>query len=185
MEEDKSLKDLDFTQCIRVVREVVPADVSVRDDTRIGQRGVDKDNSVITYVRPGRQSVPAAADAPVLVVDDDEVTRRLLEHVMTMLGLPVRSAADAGEMQQVLRKPPLPRLILLDVELPRVSGFRILELLRKHPQTSAIAVIMVTSCAASDDILQGLSLGADGYLSKPVTVRTLRAVVDKVLACKP
>jgi len=97
----------------------------------------------------------------------------------------VRSAADAGEMQQVLRKPPLPRLILLDVELPRVSGFRILELLRKHPQTSAIAVIMVTSCAASDDILQGLSLGADGYLFKPVTVRTLRAVVDKVLACKP
>jgi CheY-like chemotaxis protein len=190
MEEDKPLKDLDFTQVFRV-RDVVPAaapvrtEPQVRDDTRIGERGADKEDSLITYVRPGRKRAPVAADAPVLVVEDDEITRQLLEHVMKMFGLPVRSAADAGQMQQQLRKPPLPRLILLDVELPRVNGFRILEVLRKHPQTSAIAIVMVTSCAGSDDIQQGLSLGADGYLSKPVTVRTLRAVVQKVLACKP
>jgi CheY-like chemotaxis protein len=190
MAEDKSLKDLDFTQCFRV-RDVVPAAAPVRpkpavgDDTRIGERGADKDNSLITYVRPGSRRAPAAPDAPVLIVEDDEITRQLLEHVMKMLGLPVRGAADAGQMQQELRKPPLPRLILLDVELPRVNGFRILEVLRKHPQTSAIAIVMVTSCAGSDDILQGLSLGADGYLSKPVTVRTLRAVVQKILTCKP
>jgi CheY-like chemotaxis protein len=72
--------------------------------------------------------------------------------------------------------------MLLDVELPRVSGFKILALLRQQPQTADLPVVMVTAHAETKHILQAMSLGADGYLSKPVKVATLRAMVGRILA---
>ena len=69
----------------------------------------------------------------------------------------------------------------LDVELPQVSGFKILSVLRHHPQTSAIPLVMLTARTEQKDLLQALSLGADAYLSKPVTVAALRSMVDRML----
>jgi CheY-like chemotaxis protein len=204
--------DLDFTRVMRVRPEVpavalqaapapaaaaaaVPApavkppaaraaavETPLRSDTPIG---LPPASGLITYVRIGVARAAVAADAPVLIVDDDEDTRRLLERAMLLHGLPVRTAADGREMAQEMRKLPLPRLILLDVDLPGPNGFRILQLLRQNRHTGSIPVIMVTSRSTAPDIVQGLSLGADGYLSKPVSLNTLRAVVAKVLACKP
>jgi CheY-like chemotaxis protein len=162
---------------------VAPAgEVPLRSDTPIGAPPA---NGLITYVRFGIQRPAVAADAPVLIVDDDEDTRRLLERAMVLHGLPVRTAVDGRQMAEEMRKLPLPRLILLDVDLPGTNGFRILELLRKNRHTGSIPIIMVTSRSTAPDIVQGLSLGADGYLSKPVSLNTLRAAVAKVLTCKP
>ena len=196
--------DLDFTRVLRLRPQAPPAEapavqapaakapavqvtaakveVPLRSDTRIG--AVVEGGGLITYVRFGAQREAVEAEAPVLVVDDDEDTRRLLERAMILHGLPVRTAADGRELAQAIRKPPLPRLILLDVDLPGADGFRILQLLRQNRHTAALPIIMVTSRSAPPDIVQGLSLGADGYLSKPVTLNTLRAAVAKVLACK-
>jgi CheY-like chemotaxis protein len=155
----------------------------VRSDARIGESAAGKGN-LVTYVRMGAERAAVPDDAPVLVVDDDEDTRRLMERAMVLHGLPVRTAADSKELAQAMRKPPQPRLILLDVDLPGTNGFRILQLLRQNPQTAAIPIVMVTSHSEASDVIQGLSLGVDAYLSKPFTVNTLRVVVAKVLACK-
>jgi len=175
----ENLLDLDFTSYVPR-----PSAAGGRADARadgvIGLRGPEQGNNLIFYVKPGaRVAVPL--DATALVVEDDEITRRVLTNALAAKGLTVRTAADGKELQQVLRVPPLPALILLDVGLPRVSGFRILSLLRQHPQTSAIPIILVTASAENRDIAQGLALGADGYLSKPVSTATLHAAVDRVL----
>ena len=174
----ENLLDLDFTSFVPAAKAVDEA--SVRPQTQIGDYLPAKAGNVVFYARPGAARRAPAADAPVLVVDDDEVTRRLLERALSAKNLPVRTAADSKELQQVLRVPPLPRLILLDVGLPRINGFRILGLLRQHPQTSEIPIILVTASAQNTDIAQGLALGADGYLSKPLTVGTLHSAVDKI-----
>jgi CheY-like chemotaxis protein len=173
-----NLLDLDFTKFVPLAK--APDEGDVRPETQIGDYAPGMAGNLVFYTRPGKPHA-AASDAPVLVVEDDEVTRRVLVRVLTARGLPVRTASDSKELQQILRLPPLPRLILLDVGLPRISGFRILGLLRQHPQTSAIPIIMVTASSENKDIAQGLALGADGYLSKPLTVATLHSAIDRIL----
>lgn len=175
----ENLLDLDFTKFVPLAK--APDEGDVRPETQIGDYAPEKGGNMVFYTRPGMLRAAAAPDAPVLVVEDDDVTRRVLVRVLTARGLPVRTASDSKELQQILRLPPLPRLILLDVGLPRISGFRILGLLRQHPQTSAIPIIMVTASSENKDIAQGLALGADGYLSKPLTAATLHSAIDRIL----
>jgi CheY-like chemotaxis protein len=124
---------------------------------------------------------PRALDAPVLVVEDDEDMRRLMHKILDNQGLAVRAAGESGAFQAALRHAPLPCLILLDVELPGINGFKLLTALRRHPRTRDIPVVLVTARTESKDLLRGLSLGADGYLSKPFTVEALRSMVGEVL----
>ena len=70
---------------------------------------------------------------------------------------------------------------MLDLELPGVNGFRILQLIRQQAQTAEIPVVMLSGHAETKHILQAMSLGADGYLSKPVRVATLRAMLAKLV----
>jgi CheY-like chemotaxis protein len=174
------LIDLDFTS-LAALPAVRPENV-IGPDTEIGASRAANGGNFISYARAAAPRPAVSPDAPVMVVEDDEDTRRLLERVLKLQGLPVRTAADSRELLLALRKPPLPRLMLLDVELPRVNGFKILALLRQQPQTADLPVVMVTAHAETKHILQAMSLGADGYLSKPVKVATLRAMVARILA---
>ena len=175
----EDLTDLDFTQMMRA-RPPAPA-AAAQSDAEIGRLREGHAGNFICYARAGAVARPATADAPIVVVEDDATTRQLLGKALVSLGYPVRGAADGAQFQQLLRKPPLPRLILLDVELPQVNGFKILAVLRQHPQTSAIPLVMLTARSENKDLLHALSLGADGYLSKPVSVAALRAVIDRLL----
>lgn len=172
----EDLTDLDFTQMLRAR----PAPVQ-EPDGRIGRLGPGHAGNVICYARSGVASSAASADAPIVVVEDDDITRQLLAKALSTHGYAVQTAADSRQLQALIRKPPLPRLVLLDVELPQVNGFKILSVLRQHPQTSAIPLVMLTARSENKDLLHALSLGADGYLSKPVTVAALRSMVDRLL----
>jgi CheY-like chemotaxis protein len=147
----------------------------------IGRAVPGKGANHIVYARGGVSRPAPSPDAPVLIVEDDPDTLRLLERALTLQGFTVRTAADGQQFVQAIRQRPLPCLVLLDVELPRISGFRILSFLRQEPQTSGIPVVMVTARSENKDLVQGITSGADGYLSKPVTFDALRAVVTKVL----
>ena len=171
------MADLDFTRPPAASAQAAPRRAP-GEDKRIGVPVPGAAGNLICYARrlPGRPA--AATKTPVVVVEDDQGSRALLEAVVSSLGFPVRAVADAKEFLETLRQPPLPQLILLDVELPRVSGFKLLSVLREHPQTSEIPVILVTGRSDNKDLLQGMSLGAAGYLSKPVAVATLRSMID-------
>ena len=169
--------DLDFTT-LAAVPAVRPENV-IRPETEIGSAPL-ANGRFIAYVRAAAPR-NAPHDAPVIVVEDDEDTRRLLERVLKIASLPVRTAADSREFMHWFRTPPLPRLVMLDIELPRVNGFKILQLIRQQPQTADIPVVMVSAHAEPKHIQQAMTLGADGYLSKPVKVATLREMLAKVL----
>jgi signal transduction histidine kinase len=103
----------------------------------------------------------------VLIADDEYHTTAMLQHLFERDGFQVAIAADgviALDMAQKL----LPDLILLDINMPRMSGFDVLRLLRENAATAAIPTIIVTAKAReATDVAHGLTLGADDYVYKP------------------
>jgi CheY-like chemotaxis protein len=177
--------DLDFTRCFAVPTSLrvtaAPRPVPPPPPPPPAPAVTAPPGNLVCYARPSAARAAASSNAPVLVVEDHEPSRRLLEKMLQLQGFTVRLAADSRECAAELRKPPLPRLILLDVGLPRVSGFQILSHLRQHPLTSTIPVVMVTACTEEKDIARGLSLGVEGYLSKPIAIKALRTIIETVL----
>jgi DNA-binding response OmpR family regulator len=165
--------DLDFTQAQPAA---IPPQAEMRRPA----------GNFIAFAKGGvPRRAPASDNAPVVVVEDDDDMRALLEKFLVSQGFQVRAAADIDQFKQAMRLAPLPRLVLLDIELPRVSGLKILSALRQHPQTAALPVVMVTARSGSKDLTQALALGADGYLTKPVSAAMLRSIIGKVLAAQP
>jgi CheY-like chemotaxis protein len=117
----------------------------------------------------------------VLVVEDDAETAALIAHVLDKHGFAARVAGNLQEIVRAVSLRPAPDVILLDVLLPDVNGFAVLERLRRHPELSLTPVVMLTSLAAPADVAKGLALGANGYLSKPAAPQALVAALREVL----
>ena len=138
------------------------------------------------YASIARGTRKTAARAPgktiVLVIEDDAGTIDVITRVLGAAGYRTRTAANRAQIAEEFGRTPLPDLILLDVDLaPGLSGFDILNRLRQHVLLNAIRVIMVTSMSAREHIVRGLSLGADGYLTKPARPSALIDAVRAVL----
>ena len=115
----------------------------------------------------------------VLVVDDSEPVRDLLAVNLELEGFEVRSAADGLEAIEVAMAWQ-PRVITLDVVMPRLGGFDTLARLRADPATAAIPVVIVTGRAQAADRARGEALAVDAYLSKPFEPTELVAVVTEL-----
>ncbi|MBS0456170.1 MAG: response regulator transcription factor [Proteobacteria bacterium] len=113
----------------------------------------------------------------ILIVDDDVELVGLLRFALTHAGYRVVTAFD-GEQALVKLREHKPDLVILDVNLPLRDGFEVLDILRK---TSQVPVMMLTVRAAEEDEVHGLDLGADDYLRKPFSPRTLLARVRSLL----
>jgi len=96
-------------------------------------------------------------------------------------GYAVGRARDSMETASYLKRLVVPELILLDVELPGLDGFKMLSHLRAHPKLAAVPVVMFTSRSSREDVVRGITLGADGYIAKPIAPKTLLEIVRKVL----
>ena len=152
---------------------------------RIGIPKLEADGFYVAIARRNLNGIGASPGKKVIFVEDEPVTNAVLKKVLTTDGFDAHGAFDAAGMGKLLQQHGLPDIILLDIELPNVSGLQILSRIRKHPKTRAIPVVMVTSLAEMSDVVRGLSLGANGYLSKPVTVESLRAVLRQILGRLP
>jgi len=104
----------------------------------------------------------------VLVVEDDPDLVALVRRWLERDGHLVEHVADGAAALAALRRDPLPRLVLLDVMLPKVDGFEVLRQLRAEPRTKALAVVMVSSFSRDRDAARGRELGADEYIVKPL-----------------
>jgi len=134
------------------------------------------------------------ADSTVLVVDDNEQNLELLQAYLETLGCKIQVARDGVEaLESVARS--RPDLILLDIMMPRMSGFEVCRKLKGDEKTRAIPVVMVTALNELGDIERGVESGTDDFLSKPVNklelltrvksllrVRHLRNELDRTLA---
>ncbi|MFI5372176.1 MAG: response regulator [Candidatus Eisenbacteria bacterium] len=124
---------------------------------------------------------PLDRPVTILVVDDDARVIELLEIAFGAHGWRVVRATD-GEQALRLVTSERPDLVVLDVRLPRRSGFDVCEALRRDPTTSDLPVIMVSAVAETDARVQGLARGADDYLAKPFSPKELVARIRRMLA---
>lgn len=119
-------------------------------------------------------------DATVLVVEDDADIREVEEYNLQREGYDVLTAEDGDEALEVARDRK-PDLVVLDLMLPGTDGVEVCRTLRADGVTEAIPVIMVTAKDTESDVVLGLGVGADDYLTKPFSPRELLARVKAVL----
>ncbi|UXZ55479.1 response regulator [Halomonas sp. 7T] len=116
--------------------------------------------------------------AKVLVVDDEPNIVLSLEFLMEQAGFEVITAED-GEQALEQVKNTSPDLLLLDISLPGMSGFDVLERLRGQEATAHLPIIMLTAHGRDVEREKGMALGADDYITKPFSTQSL---VEKVKA---
>jgi two-component system KDP operon response regulator KdpE len=118
-----------------------------------------------------------AMNSRILVVDDEERMVRFIRLNLEHDGFVVAAAYRGSQAIQAIREN-LPDLVLLDVMLPDIDGFEVLQLIR---EVNSVPVIMLTAKGEEDDRVKGLELGADDYVTKPFSPRELVSRVRAVL----
>ena len=120
----------------------------------------------------------------VVVIEDEPDIREVIEHNLAREGYEVFPAAD-GEQGMQLVKRMSPDLVLLDLMLPRLDGLDVCRELKADLVTRSIPIVMVTAKGEESDIVLGLGLGADDYVTKPFSPKELVARVKAVLRRGP
>ncbi len=115
----------------------------------------------------------------ILVVDDEQDLCEILQYNLETEGYKVDYADSAEEAFH--KDLPSFDLILLDVMMGEMSGFRFARMLKSNPETADIPIIFITALDNEDDTIQGLNLGADDYIAKPLSLREVKARVKAVL----
>jgi CheY-like chemotaxis protein len=121
------------------------------------------------------------AGESLLVVDDNPANQKLLEAILRAKGYEVRSAGTADEAIAAIEAE-LPKLILMDLQLPDVDGLTLTRRLRGNPAHADIVIIAVTSYAMKGDRERALVAGCDDYVTKPIDTRRLPELVATHLA---
>ena len=116
----------------------------------------------------------------VLIVEDEQDIRELVSYNMLKEGYQVAAVASGEEALEAV-KSRQPDAVLLDLMLPGIDGLTVCSTLKEDPETNAIPVIMLTAKGEETDIVTGLNMGADDYVTKPFSPKVLLARVGAVL----
>lgn len=116
----------------------------------------------------------------ILIVDDEEDVLELVRYNLAREGYNTHTAATGEEAVKRTREI-MPDLVILDLMLPGMDGFEVCRRLKGDPKTQAIPIIMVTAKGEESDVVVGLELGADDYVTKPFSPRVLLARVRRTL----
>ncbi len=117
----------------------------------------------------------------ILIVDDEPNILLSLEFLMKRAGYDVKTAGDGDAALEALEGE-LPDLILLDVNMPKRNGFEVCQLIRANPEWQDVRIIMLTAKGRDVEREKGLSLGADGYITKPFATKEVVDTVQNLLA---
>jgi DNA-binding response OmpR family regulator len=111
----------------------------------------------------------------ILIAEDDNASRRMLEASLQEWGFDVIQARDGMEAWELLAAPDAPSIAILDYMMPGMDGLEICRSLRKERPGRPVHVILLTSRGASEDVVEGLGAGADDFVVKPFNRNELRA----------
>jgi len=128
-------------------------------------------------------SAPEAHHQTVLVADDNEANRDLLSALLSAEGYQVICAADGQQALKQVDSDSID-LALLDVVMPRPTGFEVCQAIKSKPETRLIPVVLLTSLNSDSDRIHGIMCGADEFLNKPVNKHELLARVQSLLRLK-
>ena len=125
-----------------------------------------------------------SAPKRILIVEDNELNMKLLNDVLEAYGYDVIKTASGAAVLELARQHG-PDLILIDIQLPDISGLEAVRQLKGHAQTKAIPVIAVTAFAMAGDQRRALDSGCDGYIAKPIMLREFLLTVEDFLGRGP
>jgi two-component system cell cycle response regulator DivK len=118
--------------------------------------------------------------ATILIVDDNRDSRELLVKLLTIKGYKTIEAVDGDDaLKKATSK--RPDLILMDKSLPKMSGYEVTKKLRQIPALQALPIVALTAHAMRGEKEKALKAGCDGYIAKPINVRTLPGVIADYL----
>jgi DNA-binding response OmpR family regulator len=117
----------------------------------------------------------------ILIIEDCRVTSELLKSILTARGFECSTAMDGLEGLRAAKEIK-PDLILLDVMLPTMNGFKVCRLLKFDKEFKNIPIIMLTSRSRTEDTEIGISTGADAYIQKPLETGSLIAEMERLLS---
>jgi two-component system, OmpR family, alkaline phosphatase synthesis response regulator PhoP len=120
------------------------------------------------------------AERTLLVVEDDAALRDTMMYNLRREGYRVLVASDGVTALEVARQQP-PALVLLDLMLPRLDGLDVCRQLRSRPETAHTPILMLTARGEESDVVVGLEMGADDYVTKPFSWNELRARIRALL----
>jgi CheY-like chemotaxis protein len=118
----------------------------------------------------------------VWIVDDDEEMSRAVGLMLNLLECDTTSFFNVRSAVQRLLTGKMPDLIILDTNLPEVSGLDMLEFLRRRPEWKSLPIVMLSSEAGDAIVDKALELGADSYVMKPVTIEELERAMTKAFS---
>ncbi len=130
--------------------------------------------------RSASLGAPPTRDATILIVENEVNNRRLIEQILGFAGYHYLSAANGLEALNVVDRSPVD-LVLLDLSMPVLDGYRTTELMRERRDISALPIIAVTAHAMSDDRELALRTGCNDYLTKPFRPAELLGIVERWL----
>jgi two-component system cell cycle response regulator DivK len=119
----------------------------------------------------------------ILIVEDNEKNLKLVRDVLQVKGYQTLEAGTA-EAGIELARARMPQLILMDIQLPGMSGIDAIRALRADSGTAAIPVVAITASVMQQDRQQIMSAGFDGFIEKPINVRGLLETVQKAIEAK-
>ena len=178
--------DLDFTNLFSQETKVKEPDTTdhehkqLSDEAVIGESKLTSNGYFVRINKAAPSRKPRRNPPAILVVEDDTVVATLISRILESNGYMVKLASDRDGIVAGLKT--TPDLVILDVLMPDANGFDILNRIRQHGALKDMPVLMLTSLGALDDILKGLRLGANGYLTKPAKSKALLDAIRSVLA---
>ena len=142
------------------------------------------------YTSPDPSAPPAAAQAGavaassvILVAENEASNRVLMEQILSMAGYQYVSATNGVEVLALLARYTVD-VVLLDLSMPVLDGFRTTQEIRRTPELASLPVVAVTGHATPEDREQALEAGCTDYLAKPFRTHELVAVVQRMLALR-
>ena len=128
--------------------------------------------------------MPVSTKQRVLIVEDNELNKKLFRDLLEANGYDGSHTGDGMEVLGMLRQSK-PDLILMDIQLPEISGLEVTRWIKNDPSLKDIPVVAITAFAMKGDEERIRAGGCDGYISKPISVPSFLATVKKFIAAAP
>jgi DNA-binding response OmpR family regulator len=121
--------------------------------------------------------------ARILLIDDHQTVFRLIEAIVRIKGYKLLYA-ESGQQGIVMARKEQPDLILLDVMMPDIDGFKVCQYLKENDDTKEIPIMFLTARGADGDLEAGRKAGADGFMTKPFQTMEVLKQIERLLADK-
>lgn len=158
----------------------------IRKDLKNIRADIDKLSADIQYLKTQQAVGVAPPGLPsCLVVEDDELIAHVLVHLLEREGYDVQRCADGRAAQQAIEQArKVPDLILLDIMLPYVDGFELIQVIRKKMKWLDVPIVMLSSKLQESEIVRAFDAGATDYIVKPFQPNELMARLRRILRSK-